>query len=128
MDLHGRRSADRGAARAGDLTDRRTRRTRTVGVAAYRLGRVPVTQAEYAQVTGERPSAARGDRLPVESVSSWDGTGGPRYGPLDEIAWYRGNSGERISGRASVRRRSHPGLRIEDVGFRLARSPAPAGR
>jgi formylglycine-generating enzyme required for sulfatase activity len=107
---------------------------------------VPVTQARYADVTGERPSAAGGDRSPVEGVSWWDavrfcnalsrragltpayrvradvesiegdpsaggyrlpteaeweyacraGTTGPRYGPLDDVAWYRGNSDERI--------------------------------
>ena len=200
------------------LSDRRTQRTWTVELRPYRLAAFPVTQALYAEVTGERPSAARGPELPVETVSwhdavrfcnalsdrdgyapayrldgeevRWDtsadgyrlpteaewehacraGTTGPRYGPLDEIAWYRGNSGERIrevsgrqpnawglydmlgntwdwcwdvydaevyggyrvlrgggwfdepwSCRASVRRRSHPRLRIEDVGFRLAR-------
>ncbi|GIF76252.1 formylglycine-generating enzyme family protein [Asanoa siamensis] len=127
------------------LADRRTQRRWTVDVAAFRLAAFPVTQAEYAGVTGAWPSAAaRGERLPVESVSwldavgycnalssacglapaygiagadvTWDraspgyrlpteaeweyacraGTTGPRYGPLDEIAWYRGNSGERI--------------------------------
>lgn len=118
-------------------------------------------------------AAADGYRLPTEA--EWEhacraGTTGPRYGPLDEIAWYRANSGERphpVGGkqpnawglhdmlgnawdwcwdiydaevyggyrvlrgggwfdeqwscRAGVRRRSHPSLRIEDVGFRLAR-------
>ncbi|WP_434743901.1 formylglycine-generating enzyme family protein [Micromonospora sp. SH-82] len=122
--------------------------------------------------------AADGYRLPTEA--EWEhacraGTTGPRYGPLDEIAWYRGNSGERShevgglrpnswglfdllgnvwewcwdvydaevygtyrvlrgggwfdehwSCRASVRRRSHPTLRIDDLGFRVARSvPLP---
>ncbi|MFD5316960.1 formylglycine-generating enzyme family protein [Streptomyces sp. NPDC127098] len=203
------------------LSDRRTERRWTVDVAAFHLAPFPVTQAAFARVTGERPSAARGDELPVESVSWWDavrfcdalsrsegltpayrvgdggedvmwdrsadgyrlpteaewehacraGTTGPRYGDLDEIAWHRGNSGERVhevggrkpnawglydmlgnvwdwcwdqydpevyggyrvlrgggwfderwSCRASVRRRSHPTFRTDDVGFRLARS------
>mgnify|MGYP001359432735 CR=1 FL=1 len=118
--------------------------------------------------------AADGYRLPTEA--EWEyacraGTTGPRYGELDEIAWYRDNAGdgprevggkhanawgfhdmlgnvwewcwdlydpevygsyrvlrgggwfdEHWSCRASVRRRSHPTLRIDDVGFRLARS------
>ncbi|WP_222723038.1 formylglycine-generating enzyme family protein [Actinomadura alba] len=213
------------------LSDRRTWRSWPVELAAYRLAAVPVTQALYAQVTGRRPSTARGDRLPVEGVSwtdavrfcnalseseglaptyrlhadtgddagdvEWDasadgyrlpteaewehacraGTVGPRYGELDEIAWHRGNSHERThdvggkrpnawglydmlgnvwewcwdvydaevygtyrvlrgggwfderwSCRASVRRRSHPTLRIDDVGFRVARSPLPDRR
>ena len=122
------------------LTDRRTRHSWTVELAPYELATVPVTQAEYAAVTGEAPSVAEGDALPVESVSwlaavrycnalsqragltpvytlsadgaDWDasadgyrlpteaeweyacraGTGGPRYGELSEIAWYRDNS------------------------------------
>ncbi|MGW0062167.1 formylglycine-generating enzyme family protein [Streptosporangium sandarakinum] len=122
----------------------------------------------------EWDASADGYRLPTEA--EWEhacraGTTGARYGPLDEIAWHRGNSGERIhdaggrrpnawglydmlgnvwewcwdvydpevygsyrvlrgggwfdehwSCRASVRRRSHPSLRIDDVGFRLART------
>ncbi|MEV8022121.1 SUMF1/EgtB/PvdO family nonheme iron enzyme [Streptomyces sp. NPDC086554] len=207
------------------LSDRRTRRSWPVDVASCRIAAYPVTQALYARITGLRPSAADGDRLPVEGVSWWDavrfcnalsqhdgfapayrididtdgdgegiewdasadgyrlpteaewehacraGTAGPHYGPLDEIAWYRGNSDERIhdvgglrpnpwglhdmlgnvwdwcwdvydpevygtyrvlrgggwfdehwSCRASARRRSHPSYRVDDVGFRLARS------
>lgn len=129
-----------------NLSDRRTRRSWTVELTPYRLAAFPVTQGLYASVTGSRPSAAHGDRLPVEGVSWWDavrfcnalserdglvpvytvhrdgegidcdmtaggyrlpteaewehacraGTTGPHYGPLDEVAWYRRNSGERI--------------------------------
>lgn len=118
--------------------------------------------------------AADGYRLPTEA--EWEhacraGGTGPRHGPLDEIAWYRENSGEALqaaggkqpnawglhdmlgnawdwcwdvydpetygdyrvlrgggwfdehwSCRASVRRRSHPSLRLDDVSFRVARS------
>ncbi|GAA2166670.1 MULTISPECIES: formylglycine-generating enzyme family protein [Glycomyces] len=118
--------------------------------------------------------AADGYRLPTEA--EWEhacraGTTGPRYGELDEIAWYRDNSGERLhrggekapnawglhdmignawewcwdvydaevykdyrvikgggwfdehwSCRAGVRRRTMPTLRIDDLGFRLARN------
>ncbi|MEU8520123.1 formylglycine-generating enzyme family protein [Streptomyces sp. NBC_01216] len=205
------------------LTDRRTRRSWPVEVAAYEIAEVPVTRRSYAEVTGLRPGEGAGDRRPVESVSWWDavrfcnalsardgltpayrvhgdgesllweasadgyrlpteaeweyacraGTDGPHYGPLDDIAWYRDNSGERLhdvggklpnawglydmlgnvwnwcwdvydaevygdyrvlrgggwfdehwSCRASARRRSHPSYRVDDVGFRLARSPA----
>jgi formylglycine-generating enzyme required for sulfatase activity len=204
-----------------NLSDRRTRNSWQIEVALFQMSAFPVTQSWYARVTGEWPSTAQGDRLPVEGVSWWDaaqfcnalsegegltppyhldadaetaewdtsadgyrlpteaewehacraGTTGPRYGPLDEVAWYQGNSGGRIhpvggkqpnawglydtlgnvwnwcwdvydadvygtyrvlrgggwadehwSCRASVRRRSHPTFRIDDVGFRIARS------
>lgn len=118
--------------------------------------------------------SAPGYRLPTEA--EWEhacraGTEGPRYGDLDEIAWYEENSGSRLhppgekrpnawgvydllgntwdwcwdlydpavygeyrvlkgggwadehwSVRVSVRRRSHPTFRVDDVGFRVARS------
>jgi formylglycine-generating enzyme required for sulfatase activity len=137
-------------------------------------GHAPAYRIEGDEVSWER--AAGGYRLPTEA--EWEhacraGTTGPRYGDLDEIGWYRGNSGERPhdvgrkrpnawglhdmignvwdwcwdrydpqvygeyrvlrgggwfdehwSCRASVRRRSHPDLRIDDVGFRLARTVA----
>ncbi|MFF2611444.1 formylglycine-generating enzyme family protein [Kitasatospora sp. NPDC058046] len=137
-----------------------------------REGLAPAYRVDGEEVSWDR--AAGGYRLPTEA--EWEhacraGTDGPRYGPLDEIAWHRGNSDERPhpvgellpnayglydllgnvwewcwerydpevygdyrvlrgggwfdehwSCRASVRRRSHPTLRIDDVGFRLARS------
>ncbi|MGG7466030.1 formylglycine-generating enzyme family protein [Plantibacter sp. YIM 135347] len=209
---------------AGGVTlhDARSRRTWDTDVATFEIGITPVTQVEYAAVTGAWPASTRGDLLPVEGVSWWDaieycnalstqaglaaayagdgddivwdptsngyrlpteaeweracraGSDGPRYGELDAIAWYRENSGEQVhavggkepnawglhdmlgnvwewcwdfadadrygtyramrgggwydqhwSCRASVRRGSYPGLRIDDVGFRVARSVAP---
>src|SRR3712207_5337531 len=54
------------------LTDRRSQRSWAVEVAAPQMSAHLVTQAQYAQVTGEWPSTTRGDRLPVEGVSWWD--------------------------------------------------------
>ncbi|MGE6731756.1 formylglycine-generating enzyme family protein, partial [Streptomyces sp. NPDC059900] len=54
------------------LTDRRTQHSWTVDVAAHELAPFPVTQEQYTRVTGERPSSATGERLPVEGVSWLD--------------------------------------------------------
>ena len=90
--------------------------------APFYLGRHEVTAAEWEAVTGERPgffSAVSGDAAPIESVSyfaaqdfaaaaglqlptesQWEaacraGGVGARHGPLDEVAWHRGNAGGR---------------------------------
>lgn len=127
--------------------------------------------------SAEWDHAADGYRLPTEA--EWEhacraGTAGPRYGDLDDIAWYRLNSAggpqpvgtkaanpwgvcdmignawewcwdlydpevygsyrvlkgggwfdEHWSCRVSVRRRSHPTLVLDDIGFRVARNLAP---
>jgi hypothetical protein len=53
-------------------SDRRTQRRWSVELTPYQLAVFPVTQAQYAEIAGQRPSTARGDRLPVEGVSWWD--------------------------------------------------------
>lgn len=206
------------------LRDDRTGRTWNVELHDFLIGRYPITQAQYAAVTGEWPSSYIAAQCPVEGVSwidavrfcnilsraadlhacydidedgtgasliperngyrlpteaEWEyacraGTNGPRYGELDEIAWYRENSDGHIHevGRkqpnawglhdtlgnvwewcadqydpevygsyrmfrgggwadsergclATNRRRSHPTFAIDDLGFRVARSPGP---
>lgn len=142
--------------------------------ASRREGLTPAYRLQRDAETAEWDTSADGYRLPTEA--EWEhacraGTTGPRYGELDEVAWYQGNSSgrprpvggkqpnawglhdmlgnvwdwcwdlydaevygsyrvlrgggwadEHWSCRASVRRRSHPTFRIDDVGFRVARS------
>ncbi|MEU2056609.1 formylglycine-generating enzyme family protein [Streptomyces bungoensis] len=143
-----------------------------------REGLTPAYRLPADGETAEWDTRADGYRLPTEA--EWEhacraGSTGPRYGRLDEVAWYQGNSqgrshpvggkrpnawglydmlgnvwdwcwdvydaevygayrvlrgggwaDEHWSCRASVRRRSHPTFRIDDVGFRVARSALPA--
>ena len=89
----------------------------TVTIArGFWLGQTPVTQAAYIRVTGSNPSYFKGDNLPVEQVNwseakqyclaiggrlpkeaEWEyaaraGSKRDRYGDLDDVAWYDGNS------------------------------------
>ena len=83
----------------------------------FSIGQTPVTQEAYLRVTGKDPSNFKGAKLPVETVNwneaqnycravgmelptetQWEyaaraGSKEARYGPLDAIAWYSGNSG-----------------------------------
>ncbi len=124
------------------LRDDRIERRWEVVLPAFLIGMHPITQDEYAAVTGRRPSAKVAGQNPVDNVSwidavlfcnalseasglqagyqidlvgttallvpgrngfrlpgdaEWEyacraGTQGPRYGPLDDIAWYAANS------------------------------------
>ena len=56
---------------AGTITlrDDRIQRKWTVDIPSFLIARYPVTQREYAALTGESPSAVSGALLPVENVS-----------------------------------------------------------
>jgi formylglycine-generating enzyme len=97
---------------------RERRRSQIVIYKGFWIGKTEVTQVAYQQVMGTNPSRYLGIGLPVEQVdwisarayciavgmrlpseSEWEfaaagGNPAPRYGPLDDIAWYDGNSGD----------------------------------
>ncbi|MCX6560596.1 MAG: SUMF1/EgtB/PvdO family nonheme iron enzyme [Candidatus Aminicenantes bacterium] len=94
-----------------------------VTVSGFQIGKFEVTQEQWFSVMGTNPSVFRGDRLPVDNLqwddcqayieklnaatgkryrlpteAEWEfacraGTTGDRYGELNSIAWYNGNSG-----------------------------------
>lgn len=86
---------------------------------SFWIGQTEVTQRAYQAVTGTNPSRYKAAENPVDQISwnnaqkycaetglrlpteaEWEyaaraGTSGPSYGPLQSIAWYDSNSGDR---------------------------------
>lgn len=52
-----------------ELRDDRTKQIWTVGIRPFYIGKFPVTQDVYFEITKERPSTLTGDKRPVETVT-----------------------------------------------------------
>ena len=61
------------AIAAGEVTlhDQRTRRRWTVEVAPYALGAVPITQARYAEITGQSRAQHVAAMYPLSACRGW---------------------------------------------------------
>lgn len=51
------------------MRDDRTKETWSVNIHSFKLSKFPITQELYTAITDKNPSAFKGDRLPVETVS-----------------------------------------------------------
>ncbi len=102
------------------LSDRRTRSSWPVEVASFRRN----ADGQIHPVGGKRPNAwGLYDMLGNVWDWCWDVYDAEVYGTYRVLrggGWFD----EHWSCRASVRRRSHPDLTLDDVGFRVARPAA----